>query len=163
MTQAAIFDLDGTLIDLPVDWEALFDKLRQIMHTQNVRPLTLTISSLDAQTRKLAFAVWDEAELAVAPKFKLIDEGMKVYHENANKPKILITMQGKKAVNAILDQMKIQFDGVITREDSLSRERQLAMAIEKLKIPARDALFVGDADSDAAAAQKTGCQFHMIR
>jgi len=37
------------------------------------------------------------------------------------------------------------------------------MAIEKLKIPARDALFVGDADSDAAAAQKTGCQFHMIR
>jgi len=97
MTQAAIFDLDGTLIDLPVDWEALFDKLRQIMHTQNVRPLTLTISSLDAQTRKLAFAVWDEAELAVAPKFKLIDEGMKVYHENANKPKILITMQGKKS------------------------------------------------------------------
>jgi HAD superfamily hydrolase (TIGR01549 family) len=162
MKKAVIFDLDGTLIDLPVNWEALFDKLKQIMHTENVRPLTVTFARTDPQTRKKAFAAWDEAELAVTKKFKANEKGMKIYNENVNKPKALVTMQGKKAADSIISQMNLKFDSVITREDSLSREKQLSIALENLKVHAQDSLFVGDADSDATAARKTGLKFQRV-
>ena len=162
MILAIIFDLDGTLVDLPVDWEALFDELKRVMHVDNVRPLTVTIPRTDLQTRKKAFDAWSKAELAVVKNVIINEEGMKIYRESQNRPKALVTMQGKKTAERILDQLKLKFDVVVTREDSLSREKQLLKAVEKLDIPARDILFVGDAESDATAAQKTGCQFRRI-
>jgi HAD superfamily hydrolase (TIGR01549 family) len=162
MKKAIIFDLDGTLIDLPVNWEALFDRLKQIMHTENVRPLTITVAQTDPQTRKKVLAAWDEAELAVTKKVVENEKGMKIYHENVDKTKALVTMQGKKATDVILGLINLKFDSVITREDSLSREKQLSIALEKLKVPAQDSLFVGDADSDATAARKKGLKFQRI-
>ena len=162
MIKGLVFDLDGTLIDLPVDWEALFDTLKQIMNVENVRPLSVTIPRTEPKIRREIFKAWDQAELAAAKKLTLNAKGMKVYTDNRNKPKALVTMQGTKAVNLILDYIKIGFESTITREDSLSREEQLVMAANRLKIPLGDILFVGDTDSDAAAAKKVGCQFRKV-
>jgi HAD superfamily hydrolase (TIGR01549 family) len=159
---AVVFDLDGTLVDLPVDWEGLFAEFKVIMHVDNVRPVAETVSKVYAETRKQVFDVWDKAELAVSKKSMINEKGMSIYRQYADKPKALVTLQGKKAVEIIAVEFGLRFDVVVTREDSLSRSEQLLMAAEKLKVPLKDILFVGNADTDAEAAKKVGCQFLRV-
>ncbi len=162
MIAAVVFDLDGTLVDLPVDWEGLFAEFKVIMHVDNVRPVAETVSKVYAETRKQVFDVWDKAELAVSKKSTINEKGMSIYRQYADKPKALVTLQGKKAVEIIAVEFGLRFDVVVTREDSLSRSEQLLMAAEKLKVPLKDILFVGNADTDAEAAKKVGCQFLRV-
>ena len=163
MIAAAVFDLDGTLACLPVNWGALFEELKRVMHADTVRPLVDTVSRLDGKTRVEVFAVWDRAEVAIFQSATACGEGMRLYREFAGKPKALVTLQGKAVVTLILEKFGLSFDVVVTREDSLFRAEQLLMAAKKLKVPPKNLLFVGNADSDAAAAQKVGCQFQRIK
>jgi HAD superfamily hydrolase (TIGR01549 family) len=159
---AVVFDLDGTLIDLPVDWEGLFAEFKVIMRVDDVRPVAETVSKLYVETKRQVFEVWDKAELAVSEKSAANEKGMAIYNEYIGKPKALVTLQGKKAVQIIVAKFGLRFDVVLTREDSLSRKEQLAFAAEKLEVPVKDVLFVGNADSDADAAAKMGCQFLRV-
>jgi beta-phosphoglucomutase-like phosphatase (HAD superfamily) len=109
------------------------------------------------------FCGWDKAELAVTKRVTTCEEGMNVYRENAGKRRALVTLQGKKVVEAILDQFGLTFDVVVTREDSVSRAEQLLKVIGELQVPVDEVLFVGNADSDVAAAEKVGCQFLRVK
>ena len=159
---AAVFDLDGTLICLPIDWEALFAEFGRIMRVDTVRPLVDTISQLDLKTRNEVFLAWDKTELAVFHNATPCGQGMHLYREFADKPKALVTLQGKAVVQQILKKFSLTFTFVITREDSLSRAVQLQTAIEKLGASPKDVLFVGNAESDQAAAKKVGCNFQKV-
>jgi HAD superfamily hydrolase (TIGR01549 family) len=163
MIAAAVFDLDGTLACLPVDWETLFEDLKRVMHADTVRPLVDTVSRLDEKTRLEVFAAWDKAEVAIFESATTCGEGMQLYREFAGKPKALVTLQGKAVVTLLLERFGLSFDVVVTREDSLFRAEQLLMAAEKLKVPPKNLLFVGNADSDAAAAKKVGSQFQRVK
>ncbi len=159
---AAIFDLDGTLVCLPIDYEKMFDEFKRIMHVNVVRPLVETLSRVDSHTRGEVFAAWDRAELAVARGSTVCTEGGMLYQQFKDKPKALVTLQGRDTVDIILECYDFKFDVIVTREDSLFRDEQLTLVLEKLKLPAPDVLFVGNADTDEAAAQKIGCQFHKV-
>ncbi len=69
-----VFDLDGTLVRLPIDYESLFEEFRRIMRVADVRPLVDTISRVDGRTRELVFGAWEKAELAVLGKVVANDE-----------------------------------------------------------------------------------------
>ena len=164
MTAAAVvFDLDGTLVCLPVSWEALFEEFKRIMHVEALRPLVDTVSRADERTRREVFAAWDKAELAIYEGATSCGEGMRLYRQFAGNPKALVTLQGRAVVGLLLEKFELRFDVVVTREDSLFRAEQLRLAAEKLRVPVGDALFVGNADSDAAAAQKVGCRFLRVK
>ena len=163
MIEIVIFDLDGTLVHLPIDYEMLFDEFKQIMHVDNVRLVVATVSRADEKTRKLVFEAWDKAELAVSGKITLNEEGMKTYRKFMDKQKVLVTLQGKAVVETIQQQCNLTFDVVVTREDALFRVDQLMKAISQLKKEPKNVLFVGNADSDAEAAEKIGCQFQRIK
>ncbi len=162
MIQAIIFDLDGTLVDLPIDYETLFGECREILQVDNVRPWLDTVSHVDAEKRKRVFEAWDKAEHACQEKISLKEEGMKIYRENTEKPKALVTLQGKQVVDVILRAFGFTFDAVVTREDSFSRTEQLRTAAEKLGVQTGNVLFVGNTDGDAASAAKAGCQFIRV-
>lgn len=163
MIEIVIFDLDGTLVHLPIDYEVLFEEFKQIMHVDNVRPVVATVSRVDEKTRKLVFEAWDKAELAVSEKTTLNEEGIKIYRKFKDKQKALVTLQGKAVVDTILRRFGLTFGFVVTREDSLFRTEQLTKVITYLRVEPPNVLFAGNADSDADASEKIGCQFQRIR
>ncbi len=164
MTSAFIFDLDGTLVDLPINYWAMFADFKQIMRVVEVRPILKTVAEIaDPQTRKRVFDTWERYEMAVAQKTIVHEEGIRIYRAHAGEPKALVTMQGKKVTGVVLDKFKLTFKSVITREDSFNRVEQLRMAAQKLKVPLYDVLFVGNNDNDAEAAYAVGCQFRRVK
>jgi HAD superfamily hydrolase (TIGR01549 family) len=163
MTEATVFDLDGTLVDLPIDYERLFEEFRRIMRKNDVRPIVDTVSRLNSVTKEAVFAAWERAELAAADKTATNEVGMKIYKAHANKPKALVTRQGKAVTDVILKQTGLAFDIVVTREDTLIRTDQLRRAIQQLGAEVRNVLFVGNTKNDASAARTVGCQFQRVK
>ena len=159
MIEAVIFDLDGTLIHLPIDYERLIQEFRKIAHAESFHPLLEAVSKLDEVARGQVFKIWDLAELAASAGMTVNQQGLRVYSFFATKQKALVTMQGKVVVNAILEKLGLTFDVVLTREDSLSRAEQLKLAAQKLNASFGDVLFVGNSENDALAAKQVMCSF----
>jgi HAD superfamily hydrolase (TIGR01549 family) len=162
MIEAVIFDLDGTLIQIPINYEALFQEFKKIMKTDKIRPLTKTISKLGEKKRKEVFKVWDKFELLTLTEAKKISMGSVIYDEFSKKRKALVTMQGKVFVQNILKRFNWLFDYIITREDSLDRSKQLTIAVKKLNTQFQNVLFVGNTEEDDLHARKVGCKFLKV-
>jgi HAD superfamily hydrolase (TIGR01549 family) len=161
--KAVIFDLDGTLVHLPVDYEKLFKEFKRIMKTNNIKPITQTIANLDEKTRKEVFRKWNAAELRALPKMIIKKEGIELYQKFSPKPKALVTMQGRTVVERILETIKLSFVVTITRELSLDRTQQLEEATKKLGVQLHEILFIGDTENDENSARKLGCQFIKVK
>lgn len=163
MIEAVIFDLDGTLINLPVNYGKLIEEIENITKAEYVGPLTVAVSKLDEKTKREVFKVWDEAELEALEKMTINDKGMAVYRRFSEKPKALVTMQGKALAKAVFERLKLSFRIVLTRDDSLDRVEQLGHAIQSLRTPAGKILFVGNTKGDWQAAKNVECQFRNVR
>ena len=162
MINAVVFDLDGTLINLPVDYDELFQEFSKVAKGKNIRPLTKILPKLEETVRKRIFAIWNKAESEAFTNATINTKGMALYEKFRTEPKALVTMQGKLLVQKFLNNFSLSFDFVITRENSLDRVEQLKIAAEKLKVPFENMLFIGNTDDDLSAAKKLGCQFLKV-
>jgi phosphoglycolate phosphatase-like HAD superfamily hydrolase len=163
LIEAVIFDLDGTLITLPLDYEGeLLPRFSKVTGIKDMHPLTEKVSKLDPKKKEKVFAIWNEAELKALEKMKVNSKGKALYDKHLDKPKALVTLQGKTVVKNILENMDLRFDLIVTREDSLSRNEQLQIALKKLHKPAQNVLFVGNTTGDSAAAKTVECQFLRV-
>jgi HAD superfamily hydrolase (TIGR01549 family) len=132
------------------------------MKTSKVKPLVQTIAALDHKTRREVNEAWVKAELEALRELKINAEGMKLYQRFSEKPLALVTMQGREVVKEILKMLKLSFDVIITREESLDRTRQIETAIAKLGLKPENTLMIGDRETDKASSKKVGCQFLMV-
>jgi HAD superfamily hydrolase (TIGR01549 family) len=162
LIEAVIFDLDGTLIHLPIDYEKLFQEIGKITKMSNVRPLTKVVAELDEETKKKVFDVWNKIEVEALADMKANDEGISYYKKFLEKRKALVTMQGKPLVQIVLKRLGLSFNFIITREDSLNRVKQLKIAAEKLGIQMQNILFIGNTNEDMLAAKTVECQFMRV-
>lgn len=162
MIEALVFDLDGTLVNIPINYNRLYRKIEKLAKVQKIEALTKVLRTLNREERKKAFEIWANEELQALPRMTINEKGMKLYKAYSKKPLALVTMQGRETANMILKKLELQFQFVIAREDSLDRTEQLEIAIKKLKADSRKVLIVGDRESDVTAAQKVGCQFLRV-
>lgn len=157
-----IFDLDGTLIHLPINYDKLKNEISKILKIRNTSSILKALSNLNREAKARIFDVWSELEFEALPAMVEIDEGIKLYNSFQHTPKCLVTLQSRRVVTEILKRTGLHFDHIVTREDSLIRSEQIKIAIEKFKVKPNVVLVVGDRESDREAAEENGCKFIFV-
>jgi HAD superfamily hydrolase (TIGR01549 family) len=163
-----IFDLDGTLLSLPVDWPQLRKKFAELAQREITSVFqTLTwLATEKPEMKPTLFSILDEYEIRAAPDATLYEGSREVLREVSEGGRIgLVTMQGRKVCEMLLQRFDLTnyFQGVLTREDSLDRGEQLEMALRSLAVPKERVVFVGDRLNDLNSARRVGVSFVFIR
>ncbi|HVC27780.1 MAG TPA: HAD hydrolase-like protein [Nitrososphaerales archaeon] len=170
MARYVVFDMDGTLISLPVEWDKVRADLKRLTDTSlTFNPFFHDVQTIVAKDPLLLGPMMrtiDEYEAKAVPRAKLEECAMDVLTALSRKVELsLVTMQGRAACDGILESLSIGrfFASRFTREDSMDRAAQLRMALESLGAKEPEALFVGDRINDLNAARAAGVRFVMIR
>jgi phosphoglycolate phosphatase-like HAD superfamily hydrolase len=165
-----VFDLDGTIISLPVEWDKVRSELRRLTNTSlDFNPFFLDLQTVVAKDPALFAPMMrtiDDYESKAVPGAKLEPGAREALSSLSRRAKLsLVTMQGRAASSKILDQLKIGqfFESSFAREDSMERVTQLGMALKSLGARKERAFFVGDRINDLKAARVVGVRFVMIR
>lgn len=165
-----VFDMDGTLISLPVEWDKVRAELQRLTGTSlKFNPFFLDLQTVVAKDPLLLGPMMrtiDEYEARAVPEARLEDGAMDVLLALSRKAELsLVTMQGRAACDGILERLGIGrfFASRFAREDSMDRTAQLRMALGSVGAKEAEALFVGDRINDLKAARGAGVRFVMIR
>lgn len=164
-----VFDLDGTLFTLPVDWAAVRDEFAALAGERiEGRPLfqeVQRVSSAKPALKQGILSMIESHELRAADSAKPLPGAVELVYSLFEVSKLaLVTLQGRRACDEILRRHKLVdlFEAVVTREDSLDRAAQLEAALNRLGIRPRDAFFVGDRLNDVVCAKRVGVTVALV-
>jgi HAD superfamily hydrolase (TIGR01549 family) len=165
MTKGIIFDLDGTLIQLPVNYNVIQNNLKELFNTsENLKPLIPTIIKLsknDQNKINASFNLICKEEILASKKFKIMTDAVEIlkFLKSKNLILCLVTMQCRDALEKILQKMEVLdlFDSIISRDDSYDRFEQIQNSLKKFSLESSDVFVVGDRIHDIESAKKAGC------
>jgi phosphoglycolate phosphatase-like HAD superfamily hydrolase len=165
MIKGIIFDLDGTLVRLPIRYNIIFDKLKILFDTKDefkpLIPTILTKAKNDVNLIQQAFDLICDEETIAAKNFEVIENAVEIldHFKNENISLGLVTMQCKKATKLVLDSMNISnhFSSMITRDDSHERTIQIKKSVEFLSLSPQEIVVIGDRIHDINSAKQIGC------
>jgi len=165
MIKGIIFDLDGTLIKLPINYNAIQINLKEFFNiSEDLKPLIPTIikmSKNDHEKTKTAFDLICKEEILASKNFKIMNDAIDILKFLKSKHLILclVTMQCRNALEKILKQMNISdlFDSVISRDENYDRFEQIQKSLNNISILPSEIIVVGDRIHDVESAQKAGC------
>ncbi len=166
---AVIFDLDGTIFHLPVDWSGVRKELAPAMGRSldgvSVFHAISEATEPGSKTRARLFKIIDGWESPAADSSEPI-EGATALLEfvSARFRTGLVTMQGLAACRKVLTKagQLARFQVILTREDSISRAEQLERALEALGASAESSLFVGDKKDDLDSGRLVGVKVALV-
>ena len=170
MSKCIIFDLDGTLVNLPVRYELIQKKLKKLFNTESeFTPLIPSIIEQANGNQNLvndAFELLCEEELIASECLKEIEGSQELIDDilSKNHTVSLVTMQCKKVAEIILKKINLteKFSSVITRDDSTDRFLQIKKTYELLNFMSSDVTMIGDRIHDINSAKKAGCSSILV-
>jgi HAD superfamily hydrolase (TIGR01549 family) len=165
MIKGIIFDLDGTLIQLPVDYNVIQNKLKFFFNTsENLNPLIPTIIELsknDPNKIKTAFSLICKEEILASKNFKIMNDAIEVlkFLKSKNLILCLVTMQCREVLKKILYKMNALdlFDFIISRDENFDRFEQIENSLNQTSLNSSEVLVIGDRIHDVVSAKKAGC------
>ena len=167
MIKAIIFDLDGTLVRLPVKYDKVYDYLKQLFSTnENFQPLIPSIiknANKDKTKLNEAFEFLCKQEEIGLDHLEIIDHSIEIlnYFHVRDCTICLVTMQCRRVAEKVLAKMGISsiFSSTITRDENHDRLEQIKQTITQLNLSPQNILMVGDRIHDMECAKKAGCQY----
>jgi HAD superfamily hydrolase (TIGR01549 family) len=166
---AYVFDLDGTLFTIPVDWLKVRDEVEKMSGTPvgNV-PLFSKVEQLISvrpSIKETLFAMLDMHELKAMSAVAPVDGAFELLSHLSKAAMLgLVTMQGSAACDRILGRHHLGelFDVIVTREDSLDRAVQLRIALQMMSSSPEDTLFTGDMLNDVVCGRRAGVHTALV-
>jgi len=171
MIKGIIFDLDGTLIQLPIDYEKIQKNLKILLNTKDeFSPLIPSIvkkTNDDKEKLRNAFDMICNEELHATENLLILDGVLELISSlnHMKIPLFLVTMQCKKIIPIVLEKMNLElnlFKMIITRDESYDRFEQIKTIIEQNQKNPEEVLVVGDRIHDIKSAEKAGCKSILV-
>ena len=166
---AYVFDLDGTLFTIPVDWVKVRNEVGKMAGAPiGNAPLFLKVEqlvSIHPSMRETLFAMLNLHELKGVAEASPVSGAFELLSHLSKVAKLgLVTMQGTAACDKILGRHHLGelFDVLVTREDSLDRAVQLRIALRSLASSPKDTLFTGDRLNDVVCGRKAGVDTALV-
>ncbi len=165
MIKGIVFDLDGTLIQLLIDYQKIQKNLKEFFNISNeLKPLIPTIIKLsknDQNKIKTSFDLICKEEILASDNFKTMNNALETLNflKSKNLSLCLVTMQCKDALEKVLQKLQISdlFDSVISRDESFDRQKQIELSLKNIVLEPSEVLVVGDRIHDIESAKKIGC------
>lgn len=153
--KCVIFDLDGTIVDVPYDW----DKIKAELETQG-KPILYYLNSLEEPEKSEKWKILEKYENEATRKAEL-KRGMHKLLDLLNKngiKKAVVTNNSRKNVAYLLAKFKLNFDYVISRESGLWKPSGAPFleVMKKLSLKREECSVVGDSSFDVKAANEAG-------
>jgi len=162
--KAVIFDLDGTLIRLPINYPKLLQRLQNLFDTkEELKPLMPSIikfSGNDVILQKKAFEIISEEEFLAMDNYEIIVGAKEIleYFKENKFVLALITMQGRQIAEKILNRLAPSiFEHIITRDESNDRLEQIQKTIKYCRLEPNQTLVIGDRIHDVKCAKLANC------
>ncbi|MFW5939161.1 MAG: HAD family hydrolase [Halolamina sp.] len=163
-----VYDLDGTLVALPVDWAAARDDLAADLRGAGLEPgdrdlwdLLELAESTGYRDRFEAVVGGHEREAArEAPALPLADELRG--HEG---PTGVCSLNSEAACRIALDRHGLDADAVVGRDTVGSYKPDpapLRAALSAMGVDGEAAVFVGDSERDRVTAERAGVRFQWV-
>jgi HAD superfamily hydrolase (TIGR01509 family) len=149
--KGVIFDLDGTLVDVPYDWP----KIRQELETRGPSILAdLEGLAEPERTRKWEVLKRYEDEATRQARLKPGTKGLLRFLAQKNLKTALVSNNSRANVDSILAKFRLFFDCVLTRESGLWKPsgKPLLEAMKLLGLKKEECIAVGDSHFDILAA-----------
>lgn len=163
--EAIIFDLDGTIFELPVDWEVLRPKIEIIAGRSFTSFGTLYSSALPKQKNSLR-QLLDEAEMEAIKRGKVISGVPEILGKLAAIFKIAVVTRNSRYVSKIaLKKLGIE-DAILVSRDDVEHMKPdpegINKALTTLNLSKKQAIFVGDSYHDVEAARAAGVKVAIV-
>lgn len=169
MKKLIIFDLDGTLVKLSIDYSYIRELLREFFKTESeFSPLLLTIKKLSKTNQELmsALKIISDEELKAAQQITVNNDLIKLlkFLKSSGYILALVTLQDKKTTMKVLSNLLIAdlIDSIVTRDDSIDRLKQIQLTLESLDVSPTESIVIGDRQNDVSSAMKLGCKPILI-
>lgn len=154
--RGVVFDLDGTVVDSALDFEAM----RREMEIADGHPVLEALAAMHDEAAARCQAILDRHERAGAERAVLIPgvaEFIALLHARGI-PTAVWTRNGRAATDTTLQRLNLTFERVVTREDAPAKPDPSAIwgICEAWKVDRREMLMIGDYVFDLEAAKRAG-------
>jgi HAD superfamily hydrolase (TIGR01509 family) len=157
-----IFDLDGTLIELNLD----FERIRHALGIKE-RFILEAISKLnDERLKREKLEILKRFEIESALRSNLMPYAREIIEklDELGLKKGIVTRNCRESVNIILKRFDLKFDFVITREDAEPKPspKPIQLALKLTKSEPSKSITVGDFKFDLIAGKKAGTKTALV-
>lgn len=182
--KAVLFDFDGTLVFLPINYDQMRSKLKELFLQFGIEsdfyPLIDSIEdsllklkdnvskSLLKIIKKRAYFIVDEEELKSIKNAKLAN-GTKEVLSTLKKNNIriaIISRNGKKCINEGISRLNITKPDLIVSRNDVSELKpdpeHIMVALNKLKLKPSEVVLIGDSHHDLISGKRLNIQTFLI-
>jgi len=162
--EVAVFDMDGTLVESCLDFQAL---KRKMGFSQDSSVLEALDEVTDIQEKQRLFKQLDEFEMEGARKaipYNGVIEFLD-FCDEMGMERALLTRNSQKVTDLVLEKFSLNF-GLVLHRDNLKKPKPHPMGIEVVseffKVSKDDIIFIGDHLHDLLAGMRAGVRTFLF-
>ena len=160
-----IFDLDETLVLLPVDWSMVYRDIGRLLGRE-VASFAATLPMLwDSDMYWKVSRLVEEYELKSLDRLVVLDDSPSIVRKLGDRYRLSITsLQSRKVIERVLHIMGVRelFDILVSREDRPTRREQIRLVLTAGGYEASETMMVGDRVDDVVSALENGCRATLV-